>query len=101
MHTVKTLLVLVVFGFGTTVFAQQTSPATPSPETKEKIKEKINAMTSEEKAAAKDKMKAKWDAMTPEEKAAAKDKVKEKYNAMTSEEKAAAKDKIKARRNGK
>ena len=53
--------------------------ASPTAEQKAAAKEKVAAMTPEEKAAAKEKAKAKWDTMSPEEQATAKKRFKENH----------------------
>lgn len=89
-RTLTTLLAaLIVAGTSTAAFAQAAS----SPATKrEAVREKMQNMTPEEKAAAKEKAKAKWDSMTPEEQAAAKKRFAEKHPkaAQRAQEKAAS-----------
>ncbi len=88
-RTLTTLLAaMLVAGTSTAAFAQAATPA----EKREAVREKIQNMTPEEKAAAKEKAKAKWDSMTPEEQAAAKKRFAERHPkaAQRAQEKAAS-----------
>jgi hypothetical protein len=76
------LAAITGLGLPTSATAQQpagTAAASPSPERRAAMKEKWDAMTPEQKAAAKDKARQKWDAMTPEQQAAAKQRFAEKH----------------------
>jgi hypothetical protein len=87
-RTLSTLLAAVlVAGSASAAFAQTT--ATPA-ERREAVREKLQNMTPEEKAAAKEKARAKWDAMTPEQQAAAKKRFAEKHPKAAEKAKAAS-----------
>jgi hypothetical protein len=91
-RTLTTLFAaLLVAGASSTAFAQAAS-APAAPGKREAMREKMQNMTPEEKAAAREKAKAKWDSMTPEEQAAAKKRFAERHPkaAQRAQEKAAS-----------
>lgn len=53
--------------------------AQPSPQAKEAMRERVQQMTPEERAAAKEKMRQRWESMTPEEREAAKKRFAERH----------------------
>ena len=80
VSTLAALAAVTGLGVATSAGAQQpagTAAASPSPERRAAMKEKWDAMTPEQKAAAKERARQKWDAMTPEEQAAAKQRFAE------------------------
>ena len=88
------------------VQAQDKTPDERKAARAEKIKEKLDKMTPEQKAKFQEKMadrKAKWEAMSPADRQAAKEKMKEereKFKAMTPEERKAAREKAKGKIGG-
>jgi Protein of unknown function (DUF3106) len=71
---IRPLLAVVALSIAGTAFAQPTAA-----EKREAVREKVQNMTPEEKAAAKEKARAKWESMTPEEQAAAKKRFAERH----------------------
>jgi hypothetical protein len=74
MNARPLLAALVITLAGGAAFAQ---PA--STDRREAVREKLQNMTPEERAAAKEKARAKWEAMTPEQQAAAKKRFAERH----------------------
>jgi hypothetical protein len=74
MNLHRPLLAALMLAFaGHAAYAQ-----TPA-ERREAMRERIQNMTPEEKAAAKEKARARWESMTPEEQAAAKKRFAERH----------------------
>lgn len=74
MNLHRPLLAAIVLALaGHAAYAQ-----TPA-ERREAMRERMQNMTPEERAAAKEKARAKWDSMTPEEQAAAKKRFAERH----------------------
>lgn len=89
MNRTLTLLLAAVLLAGVSGAAlAEDAPATK----REAMREKMQNMTPEEKAAAKEKARAKWESMTPEEQAAAKKRFAERHPnaAKRAQEKAAS-----------
>jgi Protein of unknown function (DUF3106) len=71
---IRPLLAVLALSFAGAALAQ-TAPA----EKREAVREKLQNMTPEERAAAKEKARARWEAMTPEEQAAAKKRFEKRH----------------------
>jgi hypothetical protein len=70
---------LVIVAAALTAALSGLAQAQPSPQAKEAMRERVQQMTPEERAAMKEKMRQRWESMTPEEREAAKKRFAERH----------------------